>query len=216
MLLFLPMLYGTPFRMGKRNPKYTFSCVVCGKQDHPYYGREARSFVCSLQCNGVYQRSKPVDVTAEFMSRVRPNHLSGCWEWTGAKNGLGYGLFRLNGKAQRAHRVSILLHKKKDPTNMVVCHACDNPSCVNPDHLWLGTQKDNMRDMRQKGRSAKAPSLLKGEKHPRSKLTSEQVLAILGDDRTHVAIAAQYGVSKSLIRSIKSGKTWRHVTLAPT
>ncbi len=73
-----------------------------------------------------------------------------CWLWRGSVNPQGYGTFSFGGKSRGAHRVSYLLSKGEIGDGLCVCHTCDNPPCVNPDHLWLGTQADNMRDMGSK------------------------------------------------------------------
>ena len=76
----------------------------------------------------------------------------GCWVWTASKNRQGYGYFRFDGKMRKAHRMAWLFAIGEIPEGMMVCHSCDNPSCVNPEHLWLGTGQDNMDDMNTKGR----------------------------------------------------------------
>lgn len=85
-----------------------------------------------------------------FLSKV--NKTENCWEWRGAKRSRDYGNFNLNGKPTLAHRVSYELFIGKIPKDILVCHRCDNQSCVNPNHLFLGTQKDNVRDCLNKGR----------------------------------------------------------------
>lgn len=78
---------------------------------------------------------------------------SSCWEWGGATNKDGYGLFYIKGKKERlAHRIAYSIYKGEFPNELFICHHCDNPSCVNPDHLFAGTQKDNMKDMVSKKR----------------------------------------------------------------
>lgn len=88
-----------------------------------------------------------------FLSRIRKSE-SGCWLWTGHRYPNGYGQFYLSGKMVLSHRVSYRMHKGEISRGLCVCHTCDTPNCVNPDHLWIGTRKDNMMDMVWKGRAA--------------------------------------------------------------
>ena len=106
---------------------------------------------------------------------------NGCWLWTGGTRGPGYGRIKISGRSMQAHRVSYEHHVGKIPEGMLVCHACDIPGCINPSHLFLGTQKDNLADMIKKGRSNYA----RGEGHGSSKLTDRQALEIYNDQRSH-------------------------------
>lgn len=101
-----------------------------------------------------------------LMERVVVNELTGCWEWQGAKNNIGYGFIRDGNKMRTTHRVSYEEHIANIPQGLCVCHSCDNKKCVNPNHLWLGTVKDNMRDMIKKGRSYFCGIRPKGYKQP--------------------------------------------------
>lgn len=88
-----------------------------------------------------------------FSNKYEINETTDCWEWQAATNNIGYGMFRWEtGIMRTAHRVSYELFKGLIPKGMIVCHTCDNPKCVNPDHLWIGTNKDNYDDMVRKGR----------------------------------------------------------------
>jgi hypothetical protein len=87
-----------------------------------------------------------------FMAKVQVNIVTGCWEWIGARNNHEQGQFVVEHKKVLAYRFSWELHRGKIPEGMYVCHKCDNPPCVNPDHLFLGTQSDNIRDCVSKGR----------------------------------------------------------------
>jgi hypothetical protein len=134
----------------------------------------------------------------------------GCWLWKASKDKNGYGIFRgdLAGVMfTRAHRFSYALHTGDLLVNMQALHTCDNPSCVNPDHLFSGTIADNMRDKAQKGRS-RAPV---GEQNGHAILTERQVRRILKDPRPYAEIAAQYNVAASTIGSIKQRYSWKHI-----
>jgi hypothetical protein len=136
-----------------------------------------------------------------FWSRVNIAGDDDCWNWTGAKTDRAYGIYApLPGVLLRSHRVAYALHNKGIDESMVVCHKCDNPSCCNPNHLFLGTLKDNTADMVAKGRNHK----MLGSQNPSAKLTSEQVRKIYLDPRTNKEIADEYGVSTRLPSMIRN------------
>jgi len=141
----------------------------------------------------------------EFQDKYLPEVTTGCWLWVGAKDGHGYGRFQVDGKGCGAHRVSYELFKGKIPKGMFVCHTCDVPGCVRPDHLWLGTDADNNADKIKKGRQSK------GENHWKAKLSESQVLEIRAAGGLHREIAVRYGVSQSHVCSIKARKKWAHL-----
>lgn len=122
--------------------------------------------------------------------------------WTGAKNKPGYGYFWDGSKLVRAHRYAYELYNGPIPAKQIVLHTCDNPSCVNPEHLKLGYQIDNVKDMVEKDRTSRANN------HWNAKLTSEQVKLIKIDTRASIQIALDYNVSARYIRAIKRGQ-WR-------
>lgn len=131
-----------------------------------------------------------------------------CWDWIGATPGK-YGVFCIGKANFGAHRVAYLLAFGKDPGALLVCHSCDNPHCVRPDHLFLGTSADNIEDRNSKGRQPKfAPGSRTGERSSANKLSLKQVLEIRGSVLGPSALALQYGVSHSTISLIKSGKRW--------
>lgn len=114
--------------------------------------------------NGNYKgRVSTETVEQRFNKKYLINEDTDCWEWQNATNNIGYGMFRWSsGKMRTAHRASYELHIGPIPEGLVVCHTCDNPKCVNPEHLWTGTMKDNAQDMIAKGRHYTHP---KGFKH---------------------------------------------------
>jgi len=147
-----------------------------------------------------------------FWNKVNKAGPNGCWEWTGCAHGRGYGYFWLDGVMKLSHRVSWMFEHGPIPAGeghhgTCVLHRCDNTSCVNPDHLWLGTNADNNRDKAEKGRASRLP----GESHGRAKLTEADVHAIRADSRYQRVIAAEYGVSLGQISKIKNRKLWTHI-----
>jgi hypothetical protein len=146
-----------------------------------------------------------------FWSKVERRGSDDCWLWTAATNERGYGVMRPEGRRSgptiKAHRVSAHLAGMQID-GLAVLHRCDNPPCVNPAHLRLGTQLANVDDMVRKGRQNR------GSARPHSKLTEADIPVIrnrLAAGELHRAIAADYGVSRSRISSIASGRNWRHV-----
>lgn len=161
-----------------------------------------------------YQRTKTTD--ERFWEKVDIRSSNECWNWKASRNYKGYGNFYTslgNSKDQHhsAHRFSWELHNGEIPDGLFVCHKCDNPSCVNPNHLFLGTNQNNMQDMSLKGRTGTK----KGEQHFNSKLTASDIQNIfklkdsgmLGKD-----ISKMYGVTPANISYILKGKGWKHVT----
>jgi hypothetical protein len=127
-----------------------------------------------------------------------------CWTWIGAKKPNGYGQFSSVFYSSYAHRASWEIFNGSIPDGLFVCHHCDNPSCVNPEHLFLGTPCDNMRDMAQKGRGRKP--VIKVKKGVYLKLTDDQIRLIRQDVRTLSEIAKDYAVDQSTISLIRHRK----------
>lgn len=130
---------------------------------------------------------------------------SGCQIWTGATNLRGYGILRTNKVNSYTHRLAYELYKGKIPDSYYVCHKCDNPSCINPNHLFLGTNIDNINDKVAKNRQ------VKGIDNIFSKLKNEDVRKIRNDLRKDELVAKDYGVCTSRINLIKNKKAWKHI-----
>lgn len=182
---------------------------------HPYEGRPP------------LERSIPISLTDGLIHRFwakvdAGRHAERCWTWKGASTRAGYGVIAAGGRGQAnhyAHRVAYAIATGQDPAGFAVCHRCDNPRCVNPTHLFLGTMADNVADMIAKGRHAGPPKdkgvrFLPGEKNASHKLSAAHVRAILarakaGESSRKLGVA--FGVTDSLVRQIVRRELWRHV-----
>lgn len=135
---------------------------------------------------------------------------TGCWEWQGPLV-QGYGWLSVpGGPTVRAHRVSLMLKLGRPlKPDEFACHACDNRACVNPDHLFAGTAKDNVLDSIRKGRHTK------GSRHGQAKLTEEDAANILASTLSEATLAARYGVDPATIHAVKSGYSWAHLPRPP-
>lgn len=148
---------------------------------------------------GLVEKIVGVSTLERFMHYVFPMPKEiGCWMWTGSTNKQGYGQIRFGGKLRLSTHVSLDLFSNGLPDGMCALHKCDTPLCVNPDHLFVGTQKDNMKDMSSKGRANGGSR----------KMTIEQVKTIRSSKQTQTSIASEYGLTQSAVSRILNNKTW--------
>jgi hypothetical protein len=181
-----------------------------------YHGAITCSVVCRNERSRIRSRETAL---ARFNAKVR--RTDSCWIWTGAHTTGGYGNFYFDGRVQHAHRASWQLFRGPISNGLWALHNCpsgDNPACVNPDHLFLGTHDENMMDMSSKGRSGAITHperFPRGSTHHSSKLTESQVIAIRSryttGQVTQTALAQEYGVSTVLIGLIVRHKSWKHL-----
>ena|SRR3990167_4317214 len=193
-------------------------CPRCGSTSSFASGRSPRR--CCRECKRTFnprgyiqehvRKRYPEFAMRVLLSNVRLDP-SGCWLWTGHRsthNGLTYGLFSYKSQSWRVHRIAYTLAFGPIPSDKGVCHTCDTPLCVRLDHLFLGSQADNMQDAARKGR-LRHPDPMSGEAHPQAKLTQAQVDMIRSERRTDRAWAEQFGVSRGTVQLIRRGRTWR-------
>lgn len=150
--------------------------------------------------------TRGLPITERLWLYIEPEPNSGCWLWTGTTTIHGYGTITMNRRpGTKVHRASYEAYKGPIPEGMHVLHKCDVRCCVNPDHLFLGTNADNVADKVAKGRQA----IMQHTKH-----SPETVLAVRGATGSHRAISKRLGVSKSMVHAIKANLIWKHLNTA--
>lgn len=167
------------------------------------------------------------EARTRFWSYVDKNAGTDCWLWRGDRSKFGYGRFLFLGERTQAHRYAYELAHGPISEGLVLCHKCDVPECVNPEHMFVGTQKDNIQDCVRKGRwpvgqahwCSRKPELVKrGERAGNSKLSEAQVTEIYRlccSGSSYSEVAALLGINRATAVQIHKGKTWNHVTGAP-
>ncbi|OGU82649.1 MAG: hypothetical protein A2W11_06160 [Ignavibacteria bacterium RBG_16_35_7] len=163
----------------------------------------------------------PRNTPERFWSKVGVKTSDECWEYTGHRDSKGYGIAKFMDICKKAHRLAWeftfgLIPKDDSYHGICVLHKCDNPSCCNPNHLFLGTIQDNIKDMDQKQRRSKTniPPVAFGENNNKSKLTASQVFEIRNRPITrgiYSAISREFNISKTSAQHIIKGKTWKHI-----
>lgn len=206
-----------PRRMSDVPP--TIQCALCGKETRTCASRMSRRF-CSVECRKGYFRLHTKDETLCVSALQQPgtterfwkfvDKTDTCWLWTGTTTG-GYGRFNIGSyRTHKAHRVSYVLAYGEFDQSLLVCHKCDNPQCVRPDHLFLGTHADNMSDMAVKGRHVSynrgRPELIWSRKLSREK--AAEIRARFSAGVSARELAKVYGVLPGQIRKVAKGDAW--------
>jgi hypothetical protein len=181
---------------------YQYKCERCATG---FTCTEKHQRFCSLKCSALSREKRATAPEKRKRQFDKNFHVTpGCWVWTGRSNRQQYGEF-VYGDDVLAHRVAYRLYVGPIPAGMCILHRCDNPSCVNPGHLSVGTRVQNLEDMTEKGRR------VRGVSHGMAKLTEAVVLSIRSDPRASRAIAAECGVSPATISLVRARKTWAHL-----
>lgn len=178
-----------------------FICKQCGQS---FTSKRGTAQYCSQRCAGIASNigRERRSVDDRFWEHVYETE--GCWMWTGPLSH-GYGWLGIGTLHKLAHRLSWELHYGPIPEGLGVLHRCDNPPCVRPDHLFLGTFEDNMNDKLAKGRQAR------GGQKPNTKFADADIHYIRTCDETNANLAKQYNVTPSAISDIRRCKTWKHI-----
>lgn len=203
-------------------------CLRCFEMKEMYHGRDCRECRTKYLKVKRHERERKICPVCKLEHNIglcvecsdkckilnRHKKVNGCWEWNGKLNNSGYGCFQkvIDGKKVevRAHRVSYEIWKGEITEGMQVCHTCDNPSCCNPDHLWLGTAKENVQDCVKKGRrlNARKRAVASG------KITEEQVIEmreLYRNGTSRKDLEKRYGMSQSQVSGILTYKFWTQI-----
>lgn len=190
--------------------RWVCSCE-CGtrKMVRAVYLRSGRSTTCG--CAGKLNPDKNI---ARFKSKIEIDEQTGCWMWCGDFTRGGYGSFFFLGKSERAHRAAYMIYRGEIADGLVVCHSCDTPACVNPEHLFVGTYQENTQDMWGKGRRERGNPKIRGTQNKGSKLTDEDVRKIrslVEQGKTKAEVGRLFGIRDSHVCKIVQRKSWSHV-----
>jgi len=193
------------------HPQSTRNCLSCGE---PFTPARPPQTYCTHRC--FLSRPRPKRTLAVRAWEKVPSGIDpdACWKWQGTISAYGYGLLSVDRQNRFAHRVIWELTHGPIPDGMCVCHTCDVRDCVNPNHLWLGTNDENMHDMSMKGRASRQGHASPGESNPSAKLTEDQVREIRRKDAEGMnrpALAAEYGVRYDAIWRIVTRRDWVHI-----
>lgn len=189
------------------------TCLHCGRQGFIFPSRSSKRKFCSQECRSAYARTDQ-QIRSRFLQYVDINQdKTLCWEWQGGLNDSGYGKFRASPEVNyvTTHRFAFEMFVRPLKPGELVLHRCDNPPCVNPNHLFTGTHQDNVDDRERKGRGARVV----GSQHHAAVFTEDQVILIrelyAKGGVSQSELAKQFGVSTSAISNVVYRTRWKHV-----
>jgi hypothetical protein len=172
-------------------------CCICDKDLVRLRGEVSAQWENRRYCSHACARLKPRKTIADRLSPIKVDR-NGCWNWQASKNNKGYGQLRIEGRGVLAHRLSYIFHKGEIPPGGCILHSCDNPACINPDHLRVGTKAHNTADMMAKGR----------HRAGNAKLSVAEQNEIRASAEAGNVLAARYGVAPSTITRIRGVVRW--------